>query len=117
MVPLHRGIGPLFISPAEETPLQHLYIRLASRWLRRAFWIQLGVRTNEELSRLNPPSEPSAKCVCVRVSSRSPQAISVICVTSQASLLERDRRVQVVSARFNDVEERWTDGGERLGDG
>ncbi len=93
MVALHRGIGPLFIPPAEEAP-RNISI---SVWpaLKSLLNSVASVRTTEELSRQNPPSETFAKCVCVCacVSSRSPQATSVICVTSQGALLERGRRV------------------------
>lgn len=97
MVALHRGIGPLFIPPAEETPptATSLYPSGRPLALESLQDSAATVRTTEELSRQNPPSEPFVECVCVcvSVSSRSPQATSVICVTSQGALLERGRRV------------------------
>lgn len=104
MEELHRGVGPLFIPPAEEPPLllllQHPYIRLAR--LSGACGIRRrSVRTAEELSTPNPPSEPSAERVFQVC---SPRATPLICVTSHGALLERGRRVLRLLC-LNDVEE------------
>lgn len=111
----HRGVGPLFIPPAEGPPapfllLQHPYIRLAR--LSGACGIRRrSVRTAEELSTPNPPSEPSAERVFQVC---SPRATPLICVTSHGALLERGRRVLRL-LRLNDVEEArgasWETGG------
>lgn len=88
MVALHRGIGPLFILPAEEAPRN----TSASVWpaLQSLQDSAASVRTTEELSRQNPPSEPSASCA---FQVALPRPLQFICVTSEGALLERGRRV------------------------
>lgn len=113
MVALHRGKGPLFMSPAEKTPLQHLYIGPARRWLSRACWIQQHV--------LEPLRSFQDKIhllslllnVCLRVCFKllSPGHLGYLCHITRRPI--RARQKGPVSARFNDVKERWTDG--RLG--
>lgn len=90
MLELHRGIDRLFIPPAEEAP----------RNISISVWLTLqslqdsaaSVRITEELSRQK--STFWAFCqVCAHVcfSSCSPQATSVVRVTSKDALLERQK--------------------------
>lgn len=91
MLQLHRGLDPLFIPPAEAAP----------RNISISVWLTLlglqdsaaNVQITEELSRKKKSTFWAFCQVCVHVcvSSCSPQATSVVCVTSEDALLERQK--------------------------